>query len=277
MSGDDELPDYADGLDALHECADQEFRDILRSFPIADERTLVDVACGDGYFSRLISDLFPELRILASDTCKAYRELAIERNVASGFSSKIEVIDLDATAMDFRRESIDVFFCGYSFQSISDHDAVLTEISAALKPNGLLILLETDGIHNLILPIASQLELKIRTAELEGNQRSGNEQGWAFGRECPRILARNGFKLASLQTFVIDRMAPFSEATKAWLTYEFNMIADAVAKAGSTELLGHLKDSFSDQTENSILNQTQSRVTAIHSCFIAKKMPILDH
>ena len=52
----DQLPKYARRLDALHQALAGDFRNIVRKLGVQADQIVLDVGCGDGFFTRLLAE-----------------------------------------------------------------------------------------------------------------------------------------------------------------------------------------------------------------------------
>ena len=266
---DDQLPFYAQGLDAFHEVADRELSEVLAKLPLGRASQVLDLGAGDGYFSRLLARAFPQLNVIAGDSSKAYREQCEKRNRQAGLEGRIAVRAIDATAVDVPDRSLAAVFCAYSFQSIPQHAEVLEECRRVLRPGGQLLLVETDGIHNWLLPLPTGLELRIRRAELEASGRSGQLEGWTFSRRCGRLLREHGFELREAHSFTVDRLAPFDDVTRRWLDYEFDMILSRIEPVADGDLMSESRRYLTPEGDLAIVADEDSFASSIHSVFVA--------
>jgi ubiquinone/menaquinone biosynthesis C-methylase UbiE len=191
-----QLPDYAARLDALHRALESDFRDILGRLSLASDATVVDVGCGDGFFSALLIERVPRGQVLALDTSPAFLEAAGRRLAKAVKECRCCLIEGDAANMPFEAASIDAVLSVHSMQSYGSVPDVLAECRRVLKPSGLLAVLETDNVHSIMLSWPPDLELAVRQAE---RREIGDEDSY-IGTYFPRF-ARRMFDEAGFQDF----------------------------------------------------------------------------
>jgi ubiquinone/menaquinone biosynthesis C-methylase UbiE len=130
---------YADGM----ERSSPEKRKLL---PFMKEGTIVDVGCGYGTVINLLSEAFPESRIIGVDNSRKMLEMAKSR----GFGYNVDFLEADITKPYLRAESADtmnfssVFHEIYSFQGLSPVQSALDVSYGILKKGGRLII--RDGV-----------------------------------------------------------------------------------------------------------------------------------
>jgi len=140
-------------------------------------KVVLDYGCGNG-----IHSIFPAImgakKVIGIDLSEKSLEIAKERVKKEGLEEKVEFISMDCEKMEFSDNSFDIIFDGGTFSSL-DLNKAYPELSRVLKPDGVLIGVETFG-HN---PFTN-LKRKI-------NKLIGKRTGWA---------AEHIFKMEDLKT-----------------------------------------------------------------------------
>ncbi len=127
-------------------------------------KKILDFGCGNGVHSGFIAQNSSE--VIGIDLSKPSLEIARKKIRAEGLEEKIKFIKMDCEKLDFPDNSFDVIFDGGTFSSI-DLNKALPELARVLKPDGVLIGIETFG-HN---PMAN-LKRKL-------NKLTGKRTSWA--------------------------------------------------------------------------------------------------
>jgi SAM-dependent methyltransferase len=97
---------------------------------LQDARVL-DVACGEGYLSRLLAPLGPR-EVIGIDISSALIEIARERTDATNVSFRVEDAQ-ELTSID--DASMDIAVCQMAVMDIADHRAVFRAVHRVLKPD----------------------------------------------------------------------------------------------------------------------------------------------
>jgi ubiquinone/menaquinone biosynthesis C-methylase UbiE len=203
----DSLPKYADRLESLHHALEDDFRRIVRSVPLGPEQTVLDVGCGDGFFTSLLAE--SNAKAVGLDTSEAFLQRA--REAAQG-KSNLQFAEGDARKLPVEDVSVDALWSAHSMHSYPDKEQCLREFHRVLRPGGTLAVLESDNVHSVMLSWPPDLELAIRQAE---HGEIGDEDsyiGTYFPRFAMSLLTQHGFERFEPIYFFIHRHGPASEA-----------------------------------------------------------------
>lgn len=138
---------------------------------------ILDYGCGTGIHLVNLAKIGRE--VVGIDLSKKSLEIAEKRLKNERLDGRVKVLLMDCEKLEFPDNSFDVVFDGGTFSSL-DLDKTLSEISRVLKPNGILMGIETLG-HN---PFTN-LKRKI-------NKIRGKRTGWA----AEHIFKMDDFKKA---------------------------------------------------------------------------------
>ena len=204
------LPDYDDQLTGFHRAFEHELLSMLDVLPLAPTMRVLDVACGDGFYTRRIADrLGHGGSVTGVDLNIAY--LAEARKEASGYTGRA-TIDFVAASVDrlpFSGDTFDFVWCAQSLYSLPDPVVVLRSLARVLRPGGIVAVLENDTMHQVFLPWPARLELPLRAAELRAlSEDTHNPSKYYVGRRLPAVLAEAGLEPTKMATQAIDRQAP---------------------------------------------------------------------
>ena len=79
MADQQAIPEYQDTLGTFHDAFGKELRELVDSLPIGPGDRVIDLACGDGCFSKWLADrVGPEGLVVAVDLRLSYLDLARE-------------------------------------------------------------------------------------------------------------------------------------------------------------------------------------------------------
>jgi len=199
-----DLPAYAPASEAFHRAFASELRELLKRLPLKAGDRVLDVACGDGAFSRWFGELTSGAAAVVALDLQCDWIKQAERNFSASHKPTSMAVEASAARIPFADDQFDLVWCAQSFRSLSDVPAVLREMTRVARPGGVVAVLEDDALHQVQLPWPVELELAIRTAELQKWRRaSGKHQGYYIGRRLVGLLIDAGL------TQVVDRAATF--------------------------------------------------------------------
>jgi ubiquinone/menaquinone biosynthesis C-methylase UbiE len=108
---------------------------LLRVLP---GETVLDVACGNGVFSRRLAEL--GARVVAIDFSERFLELARARTEEAGYTDAVEYLVADATdeeqMLALGEERFDAAVCNMALMDMSAIDPLMRALRRLLKPNG---------------------------------------------------------------------------------------------------------------------------------------------
>jgi len=102
---------------------------------------ILDVGCGRGKSTRLLSERFQPQSIVAleADAALLHSVLAMTRQC----KSKITALHATATSIPVPDASFDMVFCHQTFHHIADQDSAIREFYRVLRPGGVLLFAES--------------------------------------------------------------------------------------------------------------------------------------
>lgn len=220
------LPAYAAELDAFHRAHRPELQRVIDDLPLADGQKVLDIACGDGVYSRwLARRVGPTGLVLAVDALPEYLALAAgcdKMAEADYLSARIE-------ALPFDDASFDLVWCAHSLISLAQPVAALEQMRRVTRPGGYVIVMENDSLHQLILPWPERLELAVRQAELQAYRANTWHPNKRYaGRRLRSLLQSAGLVPLRRRTYSVDRYAPLNEAELQFLEYHFGRLRQVV-------------------------------------------------
>lgn len=102
---------------------------------------ILDLCCGTGDFTKILTKLYPTVRVIGIDNSLEMLKLAKNKNPKSVF------LKGDCCNLSFKDGEIDAITMGFGLRNIENRKKVLSEIYRVLKPNGKFLHLDF-GKHN---------------------------------------------------------------------------------------------------------------------------------
>ncbi|MBI4101669.1 MAG: class I SAM-dependent methyltransferase, partial [Candidatus Nealsonbacteria bacterium] len=163
-------------------------------------KAVLDYGCGNGVHS-LAPLRFGAQKVVGIDLSENQLVLAKKRAEAEGMSDRVEFIAMDCEKLEFPDNSFDLILDGGTFSSL-DLNKALAELRRVLKPNGLMVGIETFG-HNPLTNFKRKL-----------NKLTGRRTGWAEAhifQEKDLVGAKNYFNEIRVKYFHVV----------SWLAFPF--------------------------------------------------------
>ena len=223
-----DLPAYAHASEAFHRAFAAELKGLLGRLPLRTGDRVLDVACGDGAFSHWLSER-TKTNVVALDLQCDWLKRA-DQNVGSAEQRDVTAVQASAAQIPFDNDRFDLVWCAQSFRSLADVPAVLREMVRVVRPGGVVAVLEDDALHQLQLPWPVELELAVRTAELEKwRQASSKHQGYYIGRRLVKILTEAGLTGVVDQAASFVRQAPLDDDARDFLASQLSAMERRVS------------------------------------------------
>lgn len=219
MSSSDELPDYAPMLSAYHDAHTTELRAMVASLPIREGDRVLEIACGDGVYSRWIAERVGATGgVIGVDILPAYLEVARRGANRETLGCRIRFVAADITRLPFPDDTFDLVWCAQSLYSLPDPVDALRRMTRVVREGGEVAVLENDSFHHVLLPWPVEVELAIRRAELLGFvEESDRPRKYYVGRQLCQVFRAAGLRECRRRTWATDRQAPLEHRERNFL------------------------------------------------------------
>jgi ubiquinone/menaquinone biosynthesis C-methylase UbiE len=270
---DGSLPDYDKQLSDFHRSFEHELQAIVNQLPLSSNLRVLDLACGDGFYTRRIADrLGPGGAITGVDINRAYLSEAGEEASCQIGRAQIDFIAASFDHLPFRDGTFDLVWCAQSLFTLPDPVAAIRHMVRVVRRGGIIAVLENDTLHEVCLPWPVYLELPLRAAELRFFlEESQNSSKYYVGRRLPKVLAEAGLEPMGLATHAFDRQAPLGEAEKALLRGYLKTVVARVSPHLEARLLQELHQLVDPGSPTNMLEQPHLTVTWLNVLALGRK------
>ena len=218
------LPGYEPMLAAYHRAFAPELRAMLRTLPVGSVARVLDMACGDGAYSKWLAGYGRE--VVAVDLRIGYLALARAGSPGARISWACGAIE----GLPFPDGTFDLAWCAQSLYSLPDPLAAVRELRRVTRRGGLVAVLEDDTLHRVLLPWPVELELAIRRAEFEElAEREPDTGKFYIARRLRRVFREAGLTSIVSRSFVHERAAPLDTDTRTFLAAYLKDLASRLA------------------------------------------------
>jgi len=270
------LPEYDDQLSRFHGVFERELQAIVNELPLSSEMRVLDLACGDGLYTRRIGErLGSGGVIIGADINVTYlSEARAEASRQSG-RAKIDFVAASFDRLPFLDDTFDLVWCAQSLYTLPDPVVAIGHMARVLRPGGLVAVLENDTLHQVFLPWPVSLELPLRAAELQSFlEGSRNSSKYYVGRRLPAILAAVGLEPLRMTTHAFDRQAPLGEAEQELLQSYLEEVAERVAPHLDAALLQELRELVDPRSPQHLLGQPYLTMTWLNVLAFGRKQTV---
>jgi ubiquinone/menaquinone biosynthesis C-methylase UbiE len=267
------LPDYDAQLSDFHRAFEPELEQVLEGLPLTPQMKVLDLACGDGFYTRRIAERLGQggsvtgVDINLALLSEAHRTAAHRTGRAA-----IELVTASFDRLPFPDDTFDFVWCAQSLRSLPDPIAVVRHLARVLRPGGIVAVLENDTMHQVLLPWPIRLELALKVAELRAlSEETRNPGKYYVGRRLPAVLAAAGLEPWKVSTGAIDRQAPLNEAEEALVQSYLDELAHRVAPYLEPSLLRELRQLVEPTSPEHMLRQPYLTMTWLNVLALGRK------
>lgn len=194
-----------DGLNRMISLGlDQKWRDnVVEIVSQHNPDVIMDIATGTGDLVIKMAQQTNASKLIGLDISSGMLEVGKLKVAKDSLENRIEMVVGDSENLDYPENSIDAITVSYGVRNFEDLERGLSEILRVLKPNGILVVLETSvptkfpfkqGYYlysNLIVPTLGKLFSKDKTAYGYLSESAAN---FPYGERFNNILKKVGFK-----------------------------------------------------------------------------------
>lgn len=265
------VPAYDPLLSAFHRAFAAELQQCVAQLPLSAGARVLDVPCGDGFYTALLARRVDGGLIVGADSSSDYLERAAA--VAAGGAGSTSLFTrADVYHLPFADDQFDAVFCAQSFISLEDQQTALREMRRVVRPGGLVAVLENDEHHHVLLPWPIDLEVTLQQGIRAGaRQRFGRAGRLSPSRRLRRRLQEVGLVACRKRTFAADRQAPFTADTREFLMRHFAFLDGLVRDHLSRETRTTFRQLIDPDHPESLLSCPESELTCLGAIHWGRK------
>ncbi|WP_165246088.1 class I SAM-dependent methyltransferase [Paludisphaera soli] len=226
-----ELPAYARMMADYHEAFAPELRGVVGGLELARGSRVVDLACGDGAYTRWLAERVGEDgEIVAVDLSSSFLEWARAKLQAGPLLGRARFVQIDVEHSPLVEGRADLVWCAQSLYSLPDPVSTVRRMAALARRGGRIAVFESDELHHISLPWPIEIELALKQAELRAfEERSDRPAKYYIARDLPRIFREAGLPDCAFRSFAFSRRAPFDAPTRRFLEAHVKELRDRAA------------------------------------------------
>ena len=214
-----EAEPFTKALERMNRFQEPEARALIADLGLPEGSHGLDAGCGVGLWALWLAEAVgPQGRVVGIEP-SAERVEAARALIADALpATRLEFRRGDATAIDAPDATFDWVWCGDVLHHVQETHRALREFVRVLRPDGRIIVKESQLLHALFLPGHPALERRLRQAEMEASRHEGGE--FSFEERRQRTLAwlrAAGLRVETFRTYLLERRAPLPEAAQDYI------------------------------------------------------------
>ncbi|WP_344945859.1 class I SAM-dependent methyltransferase [Actinomadura miaoliensis] len=245
-----------------------ELTDWVQQHTSGAPRKVADLGAGTGGGSLALARRFTAAEIVAVDQSAVMLDRVRAAARAQGLDDRLRVVQADLDDAWPPIGSVDLVWAASSLHHVADPDRMLGDVHAALRPGGLLVVIEMDA-----LPRFLPDDIGIGRPGLEERcHEAAARAGWNAHPDWRPHLERAGFEMAAQRTFVIEASPAPPSATRYGhaLLSGFRSALDGHLAADDLDALDHL---LAADRPDALLHRRDLTLRASRTAWAARRRP----
>jgi ubiquinone/menaquinone biosynthesis C-methylase UbiE len=257
------LPAYAPLLLSQHRAFEPEFREIVAALPVRPGDFVLDLACGDGAYTRWLAEA--GTNVIAVDLSREFLEVA-QGDIRPEFTGdRVRFVRSDFRRLPFGDDHFDFVWCAQSLYSLPDPLEALKIMRRKTKPGGFVGVIENDEYHHVILPWPIEIELALCRAELVAHiERSHSPRKFYVGRQLLKLFHAAGLSACRQQTWTFDRQAPLEPSVRAYFERHLRDLRELTRPHLSPEVVDEFERLACPESDSYLLDSPYFAATCLN-------------
>lgn len=227
-------------------------------------RIVVDMGAGTG--SLALARRFSEAEVIAIDKAESMLERIRTAADQQGLADRVRTIQADVDAAWPALGAVDVVWAASSLHEVADPDKVLRDVYAALKPGGLLVVVELDT-----LPRFLPDDVGMGRAGLESRCHEVlAKSGWNSHPNWRSHLEQAGFEIAAERNFTTEA-GPSSSGSSRYAQAYLQHIRNGVDGRLAPDDLHTLDQLLSGDTTDGLLHRGDLNLRVTRTAWAARR------
>ncbi len=166
----------------------------LTQFSAEEKINFLDLGCGPGVFSNLVAADFPNWQITGLDT---HPDILPKE---TAFANTTFLHYQPNTPLPVADETVDIVYCRFLFQHLTNSQFLLEEILRVLKPGGSLIAIDVDDRGTIFSPTQAWIKNIYAAAATAQMNLQANR---AIGATFPELFSQANYTVAEFEVMPI--------------------------------------------------------------------------
>ena len=184
---------------------------------------ILDVGAGTGAGTIALAERFPAADVVAIDISPAMLKRVRALADARALAPRISTEHVDVATDSWELGAFDLAWASASLHEAVDPDQAFRNLHSALRPGGLLVVVEMDDPPRMLPADLADVEERLHVAFARARQ------GNAYSPDWTSALAHSGFALETRRTFTIDEAADGRGPAGEFATLFLSRLASASA------------------------------------------------
>ena len=230
---------------------------------------VVDLGAGTGAGTVALAQRFGTAEVIAVDVSEQMLSRVRAKALDLGMAERVRTVQADVDLAWPAVDSVDVVWASNSLHEMANPDRVFKDVSAALRPGGLLAVAEMDSPPR-FLPD----DIGLGRPGLESRWRSAVERGETqslLGPDWGPHMERAGFTVVAKRRFVIDLKPPHARPAGRYAQAYLRRIRPLLEHSMATDDLLTIDALLDSDGPESLLHRADLTVRNIRTVWLARR------
>jgi len=216
-------------------------KELINKLQLQGNERILDIGCGDGKVTKLISEYVPEGEVIGIDNSEEMIEYASKKYSKPEYGN-LNFIKMDATQIAFE-EYFDIVFSNAALHWVVDHIPVLKGIHRSLKQNGkVLVQMGGKGNANSVVEVLNEISRHNKWKQYF------KDFTFPYGFHDPqqylKWLVETGFKVERIELIPKDRVHNDIDEFKGWIRTQWLPYVARIPEHKREEYIDMVADKF---------------------------------
>jgi SAM-dependent methyltransferase len=234
-------------------------------------RRILDLGSGTGTGAFALLQRFEGTEVIALDISAQLLSHLRDKARVLGVADRVRTVQADLDAAWPAIDTVDLVWASSSLHHMADPDRVLTEVFAALRPGGLLVVVEMDSFPRFLpddLGLGRPgLEARCHAALAEGRAAELPHLGSDWGSR----LSQAGFTIEAERPFAIDLTPPLPTSTGRYARASLRRIRSNLDGRMSADDLATLETLIDSYGPDGVLQRDDLTVRTARTVWVARR------
>ena len=232
---------------------------------------ILDLGSGTGTGTFALLERFQDADVTAVDVSGQLLHYLMDKARALGVAGRVAAVQADLDAAWPAIDAVDLVWASSSLHHMADPDRVLSEVFAAIRPGGLLVLAELD-----FFPRFLPDDLGLGRPGLEARCHAVLAEGHAaelphLGADWGPLLSRAGFVIEAQRPFAIDLTPPLPASTGRYAQATLRRMRSSLDGRMSADDLATLDTLIDSNGPEGIRQRDDLTVRAARTVWVARR------
>ena len=232
---------------------------------------VLDLGAGTGNGTIALAQRFGGAEVIALDKSEEMLQRVRAKALDLGLADRVHTLQSDLDVAWPAIEAVDVVWAANSLHEVADPDRVFKDVFAAIRPGGLLAVLELDSLPRFLPDDIGLGRPGLESRCYRALEQHQSDSGPRLGPDWGPPLERSGFAVLAKRTFTIDLASPPPGATGRYARAYLSRIRHVLDGRMDSDDLAALDQVLAADGPASVLQRNDLVVRGARTAWVARR------